>query len=78
MGGITKAIGGVFDTIFGGGSKPAAPTPPPAPPPPAPMPTMNDQAAKDAAKKQAAAMAQSSGRMSTILTSTDSGTDKLG
>lgn len=78
MGGIVQAVGGILDTILGGGDAPAQPTAPtPTVTPPTVMPTPDDKASMEAKRRQAAALTARKGRQSTVLDTTQS-TDLLG
>lgn len=78
---IPKAVGGVINTILGGGQKDSAPPPPPAPAPvpvevkqPTTMPTSDDDTIQKAKRAAALKQSQRQGRASTILTSDSSDT----
>lgn len=75
-----SAVSTVLGKVLGGGKSDSAPTPTPAPKPEPVnvMPTADDASVQTARKKSMLDQAQRQGRASTILTSNQDSTNKLG
>lgn len=75
-----SAASTVLGKVLGGGKSDSAPAPTPAPKPEPVnvMPTADDASVQTARKKSMLDQAQRQGRASTILTSNQDSTDKLG
>lgn len=76
----SKAVGTIFDSVFGGGKSDAQPqtVAAPAVEKPAEMPTPNDAAVAAARRKSIAGLVARQGRAASILTDQSSGGTALG